>query len=182
MSQQNIYDNNTFFEGYQKLRKNQNNANNVFEGPALFSLLPDLKDKTVLDLGCGVGGHCFEFVNGGAKKVVGIDISKKMLEVAQKENHHQKITYLNLPMENLSSLNERFDLVVSSLAIHYVKDFEKLASDVFNLLNENGLFSNKFSIPIISLISFALILFSFNKFLAIISNILLFNLQFLNKI
>ena len=71
MSQQNIYDNNTFFEGYQKLRKNQNNANNVFEGPALFSLLPDLKDKTVLDLGCGVGGHCLEFVNGGAKKVVG---------------------------------------------------------------------------------------------------------------
>ena len=121
MLQQNIYDNNIFFEGYQKLRKNQNNANNVFEGPALFSLLTDLKDKTVLDLGCGVGGHCLEFVNGGAKKVVGIDISKKMLEVAQKENYHQKISYLNLPMENLSSLNERFDLVVSSLAIHYVK-------------------------------------------------------------
>lgn len=140
MSQQNIYDNNTFFEGYQKLRKNQNNANNVFEGPALFSLLTDLKDKTILDLGCGVGGHCLEFVNGGAKKVVGIDISKKMLEVAEKENHHSKITYLNLPMENLSSLNERFDFVVSSLAIHYVKDFEKLVSDVFNLLNDDGIF------------------------------------------
>jgi len=91
-------------------------------------------------LGCGVGGHCLEFVNGGAKKVVGIDISKKMLEVAEKENHHSKITYLNLPMENLSQISEKFDLVVSSLAIHYVKDFEKLVCDVFNLLNENGLF------------------------------------------
>ena len=140
MSQQNIYDNSTFFEGYKKIRENKSNANDLFETPALFSLLPDLKDKTILDLGCGVGGHCFEFVNAGAKKVVGIDISKKMLEVAEKENHHSKITYLNLPMESLSQISEKFDLVVSSLAIHYVKDFEKLVGDVFNLLNENGLF------------------------------------------
>ena len=140
MSQQNIYDNSTFFEGYKKIRENKGNANDLFETPALFSLLPDLQGKTILDLGCGVGGHCFEFVNGGAKKVVGIDISKKMLEVAEKENHHSKITYLNLQMESLSQISEKFDLVVSSLAIHYVKDFEKLVSDVFNLLNKNGLF------------------------------------------
>ena len=76
----------------------------------------------------------------GQKKLWGIDISKKMLEVAEKENHHSKITYLNLPMESLSQISEKFDLVVSSLAIHYVKDFEKLVGDVFNLLNKNGLF------------------------------------------
>ena len=140
MSKQNIYDNSIFFEGYKKIRENKCNANDLIETPALFSLLPDLQGKTILDLGCGVGGHCLEFVNAGAKKVVGIDISKKMLEVAEKENHHSKITYLNLPMESLSQISEKFDLVVSSLAIHYVKDFEKLASDVFNLLNENGLF------------------------------------------
>ena len=140
MSQQNIYDNSTFFEDYKKIREKKSNANDLFETPALFSLLPDLQGKTILDLGCGVGGHCFEFVNRGAKKVVGIDISKKMLEVAEKENHHSKITYLNLPMESLSQISEKFDLVVSSLAIHYVKDFEKLVCDVFNLLNKNGLF------------------------------------------
>lgn len=77
MSQQNIYDNSTFFEGYKKIRKRKSNANDLFETPALFSLLSDLQGKTILDLGCGVGGHCFEFVNRGAKKVVGIDISKK---------------------------------------------------------------------------------------------------------
>ena len=140
MSQQNIYDNNTFFEGYQKIRENKNNANNIFETPALLSLLPDLKNKTVLDLGCGAGSHCFEFAKDGAAKVVGVDISKKMLEVAEKENHHPKITYLNMPMENINGLNEQFDLVVSSLALHYVKDFRKLVADVFNLLNNNGVF------------------------------------------
>jgi SAM-dependent methyltransferase len=45
-----------------------------------------------------------------------------------------------MPMENISGLNEQFDLVVSSLALHYVKDFRKLVADVFNLLNNNGVF------------------------------------------
>ena len=51
MSQQNIYDNSTFFEGYKKIREKKSNANDLFETPALFSLLPDLQGKTILDLG-----------------------------------------------------------------------------------------------------------------------------------
>ena len=51
MAQQNIYDNEIFFEGYKKIRDNKINANNLFEIPALFSMLPDLKNKRVLDLG-----------------------------------------------------------------------------------------------------------------------------------
>ena len=51
----------------------------MFEIPALFSLLPTLENKTMLDLGCGYGEHCIQFIEKGAKKVVGIDISKKCL-------------------------------------------------------------------------------------------------------
>ena len=111
MAQQNIYDNETFFEGYKKIRENKINANNLFEIPALFSMMPDLKDKTILDLGCGFGEHCKRFVESGAKKVIGIDISEKMLEIAKEENSDSKITYINMPMENISQLNEKFDIV-----------------------------------------------------------------------
>ncbi len=45
MAQQNIYDNEVFFEGYKKIRDNKINANNLFEIPALFSMLPDIKKK-----------------------------------------------------------------------------------------------------------------------------------------
>ena len=34
MAQQNIYDNEIFFEGYKKIRDNEVNANNLFEIPA----------------------------------------------------------------------------------------------------------------------------------------------------
>jgi hypothetical protein len=53
MAKQNIFDNETFFEGYKAIRDREGNANDLFEIPALFSLLPDLKGKSVLDLGCG---------------------------------------------------------------------------------------------------------------------------------
>ncbi len=140
MSQQNIYDNQTFFEGYKKIRENEANANNLFEIPALFSMMPDLKDKTVLDLGCGFGEHCKRFVKSGAKKVVGIDISEKMLEIANQENADSKITYINMPMEEISKLNEKFDVVISSLAFHYVEDFSGVVKNIYDLLNENGIF------------------------------------------
>ncbi len=140
MAKQNIYDNEVFFEGYKNLRKKESNANDLFEIPALFSLLPDLNGLTILDLGCGFGEHCKGFIERGAAKVVGIDISEKMLEVAKAENADPKITYLNMPMEDLDKLDGKFDLVVSSLAMHYVDDFDGVVRNIYNLLNPGGLF------------------------------------------
>lgn len=140
MSRQNIYDNEIFFEGYRKIRERKNNANVLFELPALFSLLPDMMDKTVLDLGCGFGEHCKAFVSKGAKKVLGIDISKKMLEVAERDNADSKISYLNLPIEEIEQIDGRFDLVVSSLALHYVEDFKGVVAQVYDKLVDDGLF------------------------------------------
>jgi len=93
MAEQNIYDNEAFFEGYHKLRERDDNANVLFEMPALFSLLPELKGKNVLDLGCGFGEHCMHMAQAGACKVVGIDISEKMLQVARAENAAPNIVY-----------------------------------------------------------------------------------------
>ena len=140
MAKQNIYDNEIFFEGYKKLREKKSNANVLFEIPALFSLLPDLNGSDVLDLGCGFGEHCKGFIERGAAKVVGIDISEKMLEVARTENADPKITYINMPMEDLDKIDGKYDVVISSLAIHYVEDFEGVVRKIYDLLNPGGLF------------------------------------------
>lgn len=140
MSKQNIYDNEIFFEGYKKIRANESNANNLVEKPALFSLCPDLKGKAVLDLGCGYGENCVEFVKRGATRVKGIDLSEKMLSVAKEENANDTITYIRMCMEDIGAINEQFDVVFSSLAMHYIKDFSKLCKDIFKLLNTEGYF------------------------------------------
>ena len=130
MAKQNIFDNEVFFEGYKDLRNREKNANNLFEIPALFSLLPELKGLRILDLGCGFGEHCKDYIRMGAEKVVGIDISEKMLEVAKVENSDPKITYLNLAMEDLNEIDGEFDLVISSLALHYIEDFDGVLKNI----------------------------------------------------
>jgi SAM-dependent methyltransferase len=137
---QNIYDNEAFFEGYKKLRENPNSANILVEKPAIFSLCTDLNSKTVLDLGCGYGENCVTFSNMGAENVVGIDISDKMLFVANAENKLDNIRFINMDMTEIDKLHEKFDIVFSSLAIHYIEDFKALLNKINMLLNNNGIF------------------------------------------
>lgn len=135
---QNIYDNKEFFDDYINMRNKEINANNLIEKPIFQSLLPSFKDKKILDLGCGFGDLCKFAENDGARKVVGIDISKNMIDKAKKINYGEKISYLNLPMEKINEINEKFDFVLSSLAFHYVENFNKLIKNIKNLLVPNG--------------------------------------------
>lgn len=138
MSNQNIYDNEIFFNSYKQLRENDANYNVQLEQPAMNKLLPDVCGKTVLDLGCGYGHNCIDFVKKGATSVVGIDISEKMLEVANKEYGDKRIKYINMSMTDISQLSLKFDVIYSSLAFHYINDFETLSKDMYASLNSGG--------------------------------------------
>lgn len=138
MKEQNIFDRQRFFDGYREIRSREINYNNRIEQPAISAMLPDLYGKTVLDLGCGYGCNCVDFIRRGAKKVMGIDISEKMLAVATKDYSHPDIEYERMSMTEISRIGMRFDLVYSSLAFHYVEDFKKLIEDIFELLNSGG--------------------------------------------
>lgn len=139
----NIYDNEEFFKGYLAIRENPYSANDVVETPVLFSMLPGVEGKRVLDLGCGFGASCKMVADMGASEVIGIDSSQKMLAIAKRENSHERITYLNSDLEHLecmvSQLGE-FDVVMSSLAMHYIEDFSELVHCVYRLLVPGGAF------------------------------------------
>ena len=133
----NIFDDQTFFENYRALRETDVNYNDQLEQPAMRRLLPDLTGKTVLDLGCGFGHNCAEFVRRGASVVIGLDLSRRMLEEAERTCSDPKITYLQRDMTDLCGLS-RVDLIYSSLAFHYVQDFECFARDLYDHLNPGG--------------------------------------------
>lgn len=135
---QNIYDNDEFFNSYKALRETDDNYNVLLEQPAMKMLLPDLTEKSVLDLGCGFGNNCIDFLKLGAKSVTGVDISKNMLGIAAKNNSHPNIRYINMPLEDLDKLKDKYDFVYSSLCFHYIKDFDKLINDIYNLMEHNG--------------------------------------------
>ena len=135
---QNIYDNEQFFNSFKSLRESDDCYNVLLEQPAMKRLLPDLTNKTVLDLGCGLGINCAEFVNSGASAVTGIDISKKMLDSARAKHSDDKISYINMALEDIGGLDCKYDLIYSSLCFNYIYDFQKLINDIYSLLNYNG--------------------------------------------
>src|SRR5579871_2669217 len=137
---QNIYDNPTFFAGYKHLRETASGLNEVLEQPALRALLPDLAEISVLDLGCGMGQFARYCIDRGAAQVVGVDVSERMLEVARSENAHPQIDYLRAALEDLQLPEARFDLVVSSLTLHYVEDYAGLVRKVHGWLRPGGAF------------------------------------------
>ena len=135
----NVYDNPSFFQQYQELRAQQINANNLIEIPIMKSMLPPLKGKTILDLGCGAGNMDKYFLENGAKSVLGIDISQNMINQARQNVTSSNAEFKVLKMEDISSLNQKFDIVYSSLAFHYVEDMDKLLKNIYNLLNDGGI-------------------------------------------
>lgn len=138
---QNIYDNGEFNLKYDKMRtEDPYNANELIEIPTMHALVPDVTHKRVLDLGCGYGTQCRKMVELGADYVLGIDISSHMISQANEQNKEEKIEYQVLAMEDLNTLNYKFDVIVSSLAIHYVEDFKRLCRDISNLLEDGGYF------------------------------------------
>lgn len=63
-----------------------------------------------------------------------------VLENIAEDFSDSRITYINMAMEEISQLQEEFDIVISSLAFHYIEDFEGVIKAVYNVLDEKGIF------------------------------------------
>ncbi len=135
---QNIYDNEIFFQGYKNLRDLGTGLNDCLEQPAFRSLVPALTGKTVLDLGCGMGHLAHWCVQQGALKVVGVDISERMLAIARERHSAENIEYQRGTLEDFSFPEGSFDVVLSSLAFHYTDDYHGVIRRVVSCLKPSG--------------------------------------------
>jgi SAM-dependent methyltransferase len=132
---QNLYDDPDFFKAYAAMREAGTGLNEVLEQPALRSLLPPVEGKRVLDLGCGSGAFCRLMADLGAAHVVGVDLSEKMLALVPA---HPRIAWCRCAIEDFQAEPGSFDLVVSSLAFHYIEDLEAVFRRISGLLAEGG--------------------------------------------
>ena len=138
--QENKYDNPVFFEKYSQMSRSREGLSGAGEWETLKDLLPDFAGKRVLDLGCGYGWHCIYAMEQGAMSVTGVDLSEKMLEVAREKTHFPQARYLRMPIEEINFAENSFDIVLSSLALHYVASFDAVAKRVNRCLVAGGSF------------------------------------------
>ena len=135
---QNIYDDPEFFSGYSRLERFGAGWDKAFEHPAFMALLPDVAGRRVLDLGCGAGQLAHHLAGRGAAEVIGVDLSERMLELARSEWSHPRVAYLRASIEEVTFDHARFDLVVSSMAFHYVADYRGLCRRIREWLAPGG--------------------------------------------
>lgn len=137
---QNKYDDTNFFSAYKQMPRSIGGLEAAGEWHVLQPLIPDLHNKSVLDLGCGFGWHCLYAREQQANSVVGVDISEKMLQEAREKTDDPAISYIQMPIEDIEFASEQFDVVISSLALHYVKSFEAIFRKVHTYLKPGGSF------------------------------------------
>ncbi|MGN7382004.1 class I SAM-dependent methyltransferase [Paenibacillus sp. SAFN-117] len=137
---QNIYDELEFYEKYSRMPRSIGGLKAAGEWHAFRALLPELRDKRVLDLGCGFGWHCRYAREELARSVVGIDLSEKMLARAREDTNDSAIEYRRLAIEDIDFPAEEFDVVISSLALHYVERFDIVCRKVHHCLVSGGAF------------------------------------------
>ncbi len=109
-----------------------------YEKPAIRAELPNLAGLEVISIGCGSGVDARWLADNGASKVVGVDISSGLLDIAK--DNHPDIEFHEMDMEKLDFPDESFDLAYSSLAIHYVDDWTQPLKEARRILRPNGLY------------------------------------------
>lgn len=137
---QNKYDDPAFFASYSTMPRSVGGLEEAGEWHAFRALLPDFRDRRVLDLGCGFGWHCRYAREQGARSVVGVDLSEKMLARARETTDDAAIAYRRSAIEDIDFPADAFDAVISSLALHYVERFDRVCRKVHHCLTVGGAF------------------------------------------
>lgn len=106
-----------------------------------FYLLGDIRDKIVLDLGCGSGENLVPLVKRGAN-VIGMDISPELVELAGQRLESYNIGSAKLLVGSAYETglpDSSIDIVFSSALLHHL-DLPKARAEIYRILRPGGLF------------------------------------------
>ena len=92
-------------------------------------------NESILDIGCGDGKITDTLSRRTSGEVVGIDFSSEMIAYAKAA--FSKPTFMQMDAQALS-FNERFDVVFSNAALHWVKDHQAVLEGIYKALKPKG--------------------------------------------
>jgi [ribosomal protein S5]-alanine N-acetyltransferase len=122
--------------------------NEFYERPAMLNALGDPRGKSILDVGCGAAPLLRRLQGRGARRLVGIEASRGLVELARAGTTGEVTIYQGDAEEVLAQLaGSNFDCVVSSLVIHYINPLEPLFRRVVGALAPGGRFLISTNIP-----------------------------------
>jgi len=112
------------------------------ESNTVLRLLSKVKNKFVLDLGCGTGRYTLPLLKKGAK-ITAVDVSSRMLSVlSSKTNKDDKknLVLVNSDVSALSLNKSYYDLAVSGLMFDHIKNMKPAFKKISKLLKKDAEF------------------------------------------
>ena len=112
--------------------------NASYERPQMLAMAGDIRGRRVLDAGCAAGALTLELVDRGAD-VMGVDVSRALVTIARDRLHGRaefRVADLGEPLSFLPSGS--FDLVVASLVLHYLRDWDVPLREFHRILRPDG--------------------------------------------
>ncbi|MGI4752482.1 MAG: class I SAM-dependent methyltransferase [Janthinobacterium lividum] len=115
-------------ESYKKTAKFRNN--NYIINPHNINLIGNIKDKTVLDVGCGFGRYLKILLKDNPSKLVGCDISKHQIQLCNNTINNDNIEYFIIDFSDTTAPliigENKYDIVYTVFVILYVETLDKL--------------------------------------------------------
>jgi ubiquinone/menaquinone biosynthesis C-methylase UbiE len=138
----NIYNTDTVKKYYETVGNDSESVKLTDADKKFESLVSqNLDNKIALDLGCGNGRYSEVLCKKGAKKVIGIDISESMIELAKTRKADKQLNQLELiraDIDNLSLDSEKIDYIISRFSLNYTHELYKAMQSIGNILSESG--------------------------------------------
>lgn len=99
---------------------------------------PHTSYRHCLDMGCGTGLAGEQFA-ACCREITGIDISKEMLEIAEKKEIYSRLVKDDL-LHFLQTADHCYDLIIAADVFTYMGNLEKLFHHCFDKTEEDGVF------------------------------------------
>jgi ubiquinone/menaquinone biosynthesis C-methylase UbiE len=144
------YDQKEFIESFMNRRQRKESPNNAMEKPVLLELLGDVRNKKVMDLGCGDGGFGSDLLQLGVIHYTGVDGSTNMIKYAQENLMSDKADFILSNLEDLQTDDNEYDLILSRMVLHYIAELDPLMQKVYTALKPGGKFVFSVMHPVIT--------------------------------
>ena len=99
-------------------------------------------EDVVLDIGCATGTQCADIADN-IKQVIGIDISSKLLAIAEHRKAERKqdnIEFIKTSLFDEHFQTGTFNVVLAFYVLHFFEDIDVVFKRINDLLLPNGLF------------------------------------------
>ena len=139
MTDEPFYDAPGVFEAYERHRHaGPWSPNVVMEEPAMRARIGPPAGLRVLELGCGDGTLAAELLAGGCASYLGIDASARMVAAARARLGRSAGAVVQGTIERFAPPWRAFDLVVASVALHYIAELEPVLAGCHAALVPGG--------------------------------------------